>query len=61
MLKQILYHHYVRQEQIIIFIWQENDLKSKNFNYVLERVNLCIIIGDINQFIGHCVIPLDPW
>ena len=23
--------------------------------------NLCIIIGDGHQFIGHCLIPLDIW
>ena len=22
---------------------------------------MCIIIGDVHQFIGHCLIPLDPW
>ena len=21
---------------------------------------MCIIIGDVRQFIGHCLIPLDP-
>ena len=24
-------------------------------------VILCIIIGDVNQFIGYCLFPLDPW
>ena len=22
---------------------------------------MCNIIGDVHQFIGHCLIPLDPW
>ena len=22
---------------------------------------MCIIIGNLRQFIGHCPIPLDPW
>ena len=22
---------------------------------------MCIIIGDVHQFIGQCLIPLDPW
>ena len=22
---------------------------------------MSIIIGDVHQFIGHCLIPLDPW
>ena len=22
---------------------------------------MCVIIGDVNKFIGHCLIPLDPW
>ena len=26
-----------------------------------EGVILCIIIGDVHSFIGHCLIPLDPW
>ena len=25
-----------------------------------EGVILCIIIGNVHQFIGHCLIPLDP-
>ena len=25
-----------------------------------ERVILCIIIWDVHQFIGHCLMPLDP-
>ena len=28
---------------------------------ILHFVILCIIIGDVHQFIGHCIIPLDPW
>ncbi len=26
-----------------------------------ERVILRYIIGNVHQFIGHCLIPLDPW
>ena len=26
-----------------------------------EVVILCIIIGDVDQFNNHCLIPLDPW
>ena len=22
---------------------------------------MCIIIGDVHKFTGHCLIPLDPW
>ena len=22
---------------------------------------MCIINGDVHQFIDHCIIPLDPW
>ena len=28
---------------------------------IYGRVILCIIIRDVNQFIGHCLNPLDPW
>ena len=27
----------------------------------LGGVIFCIIIGDEHQFIGYCLIPLDPW
>ena len=26
-----------------------------------EKIILCIIIGNLNQFMDHCLIPLDPW
>ena len=46
-----------------------NKPTNQNVAHVLEQdipphskgVVLCIIIGDVNQFIGHCLIPLDPW
>ena len=28
---------------------------------IYRMVNFCIIIGGVYQFIGHCLIPLDPW
>ena len=28
---------------------------------IYRRVILCIIIENFYQFIGHCLIPLDPW
>ena len=36
----------------------------KRFNLKLkstEGVILCAINGDVHQFIGYCLIPLDPW
>ena len=37
---------------------------SKRFNHLLQSTEgeiLCIIIGDVHQFICHCLIPLYPW
>ena len=37
---------------------------SKRFKHLLqssEGVIFCNIIGDVHQFMGHCLIPLDPW
>ncbi len=31
------------------------------FKYSTEGAILCIIIGDVHQFIGNCLIPLDPF
>ena len=28
---------------------------------IYRRGNLCFIILDVHHFIGHCLIPLDPW
>ncbi len=28
--------------------------------FIYRRGNLSIIIVDVNQFVGHCLIPLDP-
>ena len=27
---------------------------------IIEAAIMCIIIGDVHQFIGFCLIPLDP-
>ena len=37
---------------------------SKRYNHYslsTEGVILCIIIRDVNKFIGHCLSPLDSW
>ena len=37
---------------------------SKHFYHKFwftESIILCIIIGDVHQFISYCRIPLDPW
>ena len=34
--------------------------RLNNYLYSKEGVILCIIIRDAHQFIGHCLIPLDP-
>ena len=41
-----------------------SSLASKRFNYLMysiEGIILCIIIGDLHQFIDICPIPLYPW
>ena len=40
------------------------ELSAQTFQSLIviyRRVNFYIIIGDLHQFIGNCLIPLDPW
>ena len=42
------------------FDWLDHNVKFLNV-LTTEWVILCTFIGDVQQFIGHCHIPLDPW
>ena len=37
----------------------QSNVSTTNCN--LQEGNSCIIIGDVYQFISHCLIPVDPW
>ncbi len=47
--------------QLILIGWFK--LSVQTFLTTKEGVILCVIIGDVivHQFVGHCLIPSDPW
>ena len=38
-----------------------NVCKGGRDQWAYEGVILCVIIGDVHQFIEYCLIPLYPW
>ena len=58
-LEKLDFHFCVKtyQKSIKIKERRENEL----FNTLVPSLVLCIIIGDVHQFIGNCLIPFDPW
>ena len=40
--------------------WLVHQVECSNVS-TTKGLILCIIIWNVHQFIGHCVIPLDPW
>ena len=41
--------------------WLVDSLSLNHWFLFTEGVVLCIIIGDVHQFICYCLISLDPW
>ena len=46
--------------RLLNFDWLVHIFECPNISTTTEGVILCIIIVDVHQFIGHCLIPLDP-
>ena len=46
---------------MFVFLFEFSVQTFEPLMVIYSRGNLCIIIGDVNQFVGHCLIPLDPW
>ena len=40
--------------------WLLGSLTFQSLILIYRRVILCILIRNVHQFIGHCLIPLDP-
>ena len=45
---------------LINFDWLVFDIECSNVSTTEEGLIVCIVIGDVHQFIRHCLIPLDP-